>query len=215
MNNNKIVGLAKQSWELTLPNLTGEMSRLWQNAKVRAILQILFLLSMGGVAAWAKSVGLPLGIPGSNGVLWLAPLVAGCIITNKRGAGVFMGMSMAAWGIPMGINHEFIYNFCLYGIAGLTLDLAAMLPLVNIRNPFGAIFCGVLAHMVKYLFIMQSAYIGSVVRDFMFVGLDKAALLHLAFGAAAGLLGWIAYNATNGKDKKQKDPDKLTAGSIA
>ncbi len=61
-----------------------------------------------------------------------------------------MGASVALWAYPMAwmnlpeglATNGFLYNIGLYGGTGLALDLLARLPKVNIRNPFGAIFCG-------------------------------------------------------------------------
>jgi hypothetical protein len=50
---------------------------------------------------------------------------------------------MAWMNLPEGLaTNGFLYNIGLYGGTGLALDLLARLPKVNIRNPFGAIFCG-------------------------------------------------------------------------
>jgi hypothetical protein len=85
-------------------------------------------------------------IPGSSGMLWVTPLVIGRIVVRKRGAGILMGVSTALWGVPLGVHNALFYNLFLYGITGLALDLAAVLPFINILNPFGAVFCGLFAH---------------------------------------------------------------------
>jgi hypothetical protein len=204
---NEHVALTKQRAELSLPGIAGEISSIWQNAKVRVALQVLFLLGMSGLAAMAKSVGLPLGIPGSNGALWVAPLVAGYAIVNKRGSGILMGGTMALWGVPFGIHHELIYNSCMYGLTGLALDVAASIPFVNIRNPFGAIFCGIIAHMAKFGFITEAAMISGVAKHFVIIGLGKSAILHVAFGGIAGFMAWVAYDTLHIRRKKGPDSE--------
>jgi hypothetical protein len=202
---NAHAGLSRQRAEIGLSGLYGELAGVWQNAKVRVLAQVLFLLGMSGLAALAKSVGLPLGIPGSNGMLWVAPLVAGYAVVNKRGSGILMGGTMALWGVPFGIHHELIYNSCLYGITGLALDVAAALPFINIRHPFGAIFCGLIAHMAKFGFITEAAMFSGVAKNFVIIGLGKSAVLHITFGGVAGFLAWIGWDTLRRNSKKGPD----------
>jgi hypothetical protein len=185
------------------PGLAGVVSSLWQNNRIRALLQILFLLGMGGVAAWAKSLSPGIGIPGSSGILWVTPLVIGRLAVQKRGAGILLGVSTALWGVPFGVHNALFYNLFLYGITGLALDLAAVLPFVNIRNPFGAVFCGLFAHLIKFGFISEAALLTGVSKNFILFGLAKAGILHVVFGALAGLAAWLIYRGVRtGLDKR-------------
>lgn len=187
--NNPLNGFA----QLAFQGHPGVITSLWQDARIKALLQVLFLLSIGGIAAWAKSLSPGIRIPGSSGILWVAPLVAGRIVVQRRGAGILMGLSTALWGMPFGVHNALFYNLFLYGITGLALDLAAVLPFVNIRNPFGAIFCGLFAHIIKFGFITEAAMLTGVTKNFVLFGLAKAGFLHIAFGAVAGLIAWLAY----------------------
>ena len=183
--------------ELTAPGLPKQLTSWWQDKRVRALAQVLCLIGIGGIAALAKRASLPLGIPGHSAILWLTPLVVGRALIRKDGAGTLMGISVALWGLPIGLGggvfHGFVHNLGLYGFTGLALDLSARLPHINIRNPFGAIFCGAIAHMIKFAFIVTAALTSSVTTHFLLVGFLKSAGLHLAFGAAAGLIGWLIY----------------------
>ncbi len=203
MSNKAHVESARPFGELSLPALYGEVAGWWQNEIVRTVVKVVFLVGMGAMAALAKKVGLPLGIPGSNGILWVAPLVAGYIFVKKPGAGVLMGTSTALWGVAFGINHELVFNLCEYGIAGLALDVAVAIPFVNIRNPFGAVFCGAFAHMAKFAFITEAGLLSGVTKNFMVFGLGRSALLHLVFGVVAGLFAWVVYDAANSRNRKQ------------
>ncbi len=189
--------------EAAVSSRVGVISGLWQNNKVRIALQVLFLLGMSGLAAWGKSISPGLGIPGSSGILWLTPLVIGRMSVQKRGAGIFLGVTTALWGVPFGIHNALFYNMFLYGIAGLALDLAAVLPFVNIRNPFGAIFCGIIAHLGKFLFINEAAMLTGVTKNFILFGLAWSAMTHIAFGAAAGVAAWLVYRAVKLAREKQ------------
>jgi len=192
--------------------LASGIPALWQNSKVRTLLQVLFLLGMGALATYAKSISLPLGIPGHSAVLWLGVLVAGRTLVNKNGAATLMGASMALWVIPMSgwrmpdgfATNGIFYNMGLYGLTGLALDLSARIPRMNIRHWFGALLCGMLAHMAKFGFIMLTTYFNPITRHFVLFGVLKSFGLHVLFGALAGLLGWGAYKVW----KLKQDSDK-------
>jgi len=188
--------------ELTAPGLPKQLISWWHDKRIRALAQGLCLIGIGAVAAVAKNASLPLGIPGHSAILWLAPLIAGRAMIRRDGAGTLMGISLALWGLPIGLNNGIVHNLGLYGFTGLALDLSARLPHINIRNPFGAIFCGAVAHMIKFCFLMTAALTSSVTTHFMIFGILKSAGLHLAFGAAAGLIGWLVYKGGQaGKNK--------------
>jgi hypothetical protein len=164
----------------------------WHDSRVQALIQIMLLVGFAGLAALGKAWHPPQGIPGSSAIYWLAPLILGRALVRRDGGGLFMGLGMAVWGIPLGLNNTFGYNAAFYGITGLVLDIAARLPKVNIRLLSGALLCGLLAHMVKFGFIVTIAMTSSVTRHFMLFGLAKSAGLHAAFGIAAGIVAWVA-----------------------
>lgn len=166
---------------------------LLNDARVRTALKIIFLIGMGYLAAVGKKIHPSMGIPGSSAVYWLMPMVIGKIAVKQRGSGLLMGATVALTTIPVGLNHTSFYNFGLYGATGLALDIVTALPKINIRNPLGAIFCGMMAHMVKFGFILGIAISSSVTKHFLIVGILESAGLHLVFGAAAGATAWIPY----------------------
>jgi hypothetical protein len=148
------------------------------------------IVGFSALTAIAKKAHPSMGIPGSSGVYWLTAMIIGRSVTRWDGAGFLTGVGVAAWGIPIGLEHTFGYNVALYGCAGLLMDIVSRLPKIDIRHPVGAILCGFTAHMAKFGFIVYAALATSVTKHFLIVGLLNSALLHAAFGIAAGLLGW-------------------------
>jgi hypothetical protein len=185
-------------------SLYGTAVSIYNNKKVRFIVQLLFVIGMGVATAYGKKLHPSMGIPGSSAVWWLAPMMAGKIAVRRDGSGVLMGATVALCTIPIGLEHTTVYNLGLYGATGLVLDMFPHIPRANIRNPFGAITCGILAHMVKYGFILSAALTSSVTKHFLVVGILESAGLHFAFGAAAGLIGWIPYAIWKLKQKAGK-----------
>jgi hypothetical protein len=165
----------------------------WHNPGIQAVLQILLLIGIGTLAAFAKNVSPGLGIPGSSAPLWLAPLVMGRALVRRDGAGVLMGVSVAVMGVPIGLNNPFLHNLYLYGLTGLALDIGTRLPKLVVTTWYGAIICGVLAHLVKFGYIFSASFFSITTKHFIFVGLLQSFASHIAFGAAAGLVGWAAY----------------------
>jgi hypothetical protein len=172
------------------------LSNILGNIWVRIILQILMVVGFSALTAIAKKAHPSMGIPGSSAVYWLTAMVIGRSVTRWDGAGFLTGIGVAAWGIPIGLENTFTYNIGLYGVSGLLLDILARIPKIDICHPLGAAVCSLFAHMAKYGFIVYAALSSSVTKHFLVVGLLNSALLHAAFGIAAGLLGWGLVRVT-------------------
>lgn len=163
---------------------------VWSDRRIGLVLQALLLIGCSALAAFGKSVHPSMGIPGSSAMFWLPALVVGRSAVKRDGAGLAMGVMVAAWGLPFGLNHSFGYNVCLYGIAGGLLDVSARIPGIKIQHVLGAMACGLMAHMAKFGVIVFEASMASVTKHFLIVGLLKSAGLHAGFGVASGLIGW-------------------------
>lgn len=197
MSSNNVIA-RNSSWSVAV-------DKFRQDYRTRIILQIMLLIGIGALSSFLKKISPAMGVPGSSAILWLSPLVAGRILVRKDGAAVLAGTCVALWGVPLALNHGLAYNMGLYGGSGLAIDIIARAPLVNIRNPFGAVICGVLAHLVKFGFIMFTTITSPVVKVFEIIGVAQSFGLHIAFGAAAGLAAWIAYRAVKIKQKSQPE----------
>jgi hypothetical protein len=179
-------------------------SVFWQNRWVRIGLQVLLVIVFSALTAIAKKLHPSMGIPGSSAVYWLTVMIVGRSVTRWHGAGMLTGVGVGLWGIPIGLEHTFIYDIALYGCAGLLIDITSSLPRLDIRTPIGAVLCGFSAHMTKFGFILCTTLTASVTRHFLVVGILNSALLHAAFGAAAGLLGWGLFKGAGQLAKRLK-----------
>ena len=147
----------------------------------------------GLVAALAKRyLDFSLGIPGHAGVGWIAVLVAGRLANPRAGMAAVAGFSMAAWGVPVGLNHSLAYNSVLYGMAGAILDSGALLRL-PLHRWWGATVAGVAVHVAKFGYIFANAWMADMVRNVEVFGLIRSLANHIVFGAAGGLLGWAIW----------------------
>lgn len=154
---------------------------------------LLVAVLTGLVAALAKRhLDFSLGIPGHAGVGWIAVLVAGRLGNPRAGMATVAGLSMAAWGVPVGLNHSLAYNSVLYGMAGAILDSGAMLRL-PLPRWWGATVAGVLVHVAKFGYIFANAWMADMIRNVEVFGLMRSLANHVVFGAAGGLLGWALW----------------------
>ena len=176
--------------QATAARRTGAISGLLRHRWARIGLQVLLVVGFSALTAAAKKLHPSVGIPGSSALYWLTALVVARSVTRWTGAGMLIGIGVAVWGVPFGLENSLPYNIGLYGISGLALDVIARLPKMDIRGPLGAIVGGLAAHMVKYGFIVGATMVSSLTRHFLVVGLVNSALLHAGFGIAAGILGW-------------------------
>ena len=154
------------------------------------IVHILGIVLFGFLSAVGKKATMDLGISGHSALLWLTVMVAGRALIHRDGVGLALGVSTALWGIPAGFNHTLLHNIGLYGATGMALDLVARSSWINLRNPFGAMFGGACAHMVKFAFILGKATVSSTAKRFVMIGILQSATLHLVFGMVAGLAGF-------------------------
>lgn len=154
---------------------------------------VLVAVLTGLLAALAKRyLDFSLGIPGHAGVGWIAVLVAGRLGNTRTGMATVAGLSMAAWGVPVGLNHSLAYNSVLYGMAGAILDSGAVLRL-PLHRWWGATAGGVLVHVAKFGYIFANAWMADMIRNVEVFGLMRSLVNHVVFGAAGGLLGWASW----------------------
>ncbi len=176
--------------------------RWWEDRGVRVTIQALLVVIFSAAAAFGKSAHVGIGVPGSSGVYWLGPMMLGAMVMRWKGSGVLMGVGVGLWTVPFGLHNTMGYNILLYGSTGLLIDLISQIPVVSIRNFFGALVVGLGAHLAKFAFIMGAAAMSSVTRHFLLVGVLNSLGLHIAFGIAAGVAAWAVFRLGQGAGKK-------------
>ncbi len=166
---------------------------IWQNKWVRIGLQALLIIVFSAATAIAKRVHPSIGIPSSSAPFWLSMMVLARCTMNWNGSGTLVGIGTALWGIPMGLEQSFGQNLASFAIAGFVLDVVMMIPKMNIRRWWGAIVCALAANMCQFAVIMYFSLTATVVKHFMVVGILNSIGLHIVFGIAAGLMGWVVF----------------------
>ena len=168
-------------------------STVWQNKWLRIATQALLIIIFSATTALAKRIHPSIGIPSSSAPFWLSMMVLARCTTNWKGAGTLLGIGTALWGIPMGLEQSFGQNLASFAIAGAALDLMMMIPKMNIRRWWGAIACALAANMFQFAVIIYFSLTATVVKHFQIVGILNSIGLHIVFGIAAGLMGWVVF----------------------
>ncbi|MFC2177200.1 hypothetical protein ACFLRH_02155 [Actinomycetota bacterium] len=156
---------------------------------------IAIAVGIGLTAALAKRyLDFHLGIPGHAGVGWIAVLVFGRLINPRIGMATVAGLSMALWGVPVGLGHSVAYNMMLYGMAGALLDSGTLVRL-PLHRAWGAALAGVIVHVAKFGVIIGHAWVSGILRRVEIYGFMRAFGNHIVFGALGGVLGWALWRA--------------------
>lgn len=138
---------------------------------------------------------IPLHIPGHSGLFWMALMVVGVGLVDRRGAGTLIGLLtaiLATFFLPGG--SQGILVGLKYFIPGVLFDV--MTPLLGGRldRVAVAVVIAASANVAK----LGTAYIVGVIAGlpggFLALGLGVAATTHLIFGALGGLVGSLVLS---------------------
>jgi hypothetical protein len=172
-------------------------SDLWHRPWVRVGFQALLVVAFSALTAVAKKAHVGIGIPSSSAIYWLSAMVLARCTMKWHGAGTLTGVGTALWGISLHLNQGFAQNLASFAIAGLVLDAVARVPWFAIRRWWGAMVCALAANLAQFGIIVYTALTSAVVKHFQIVGLTRSVLLHIGFGLAAGLIGWLVFRSAH------------------
>ena len=153
------------------------------------IAEILLLMGIGmlGVLLHAK-FRIPLRLPGHHGIIYMALLVSGRILSKKPYASSLssIGASMMLL-FPLGFKDPFMP--LIYLLPGILMDVTTVFGRQRNRNIFiMAIFCGLAYMTIPLSRILITTFTGFPYGSFI-SGFLYPSLTHFLFGAAGGLAG--------------------------
>ncbi len=138
---------------------------------------------------------LPLQMPGHSGIFWMAIIVVGAGIVNKRGAASLIGLTSGILAAFLGMgDFGAINTFLSYTAVGVGTDLA-MLLLPNLEQPIPATIAAAMGHMGKFLVKWVFGLITGAPVGFLALGLLWAMVGYIVFGGLGGLLGSLTLKA--------------------
>ena len=157
----------------------------------------IFLMTFFAVLIVVAKIALrlPLQLSGHSGIFWMAIIVVGSRVVPKKGAASFIGLMSGVISAFMGLGDFGALNtFLSYTVVGIGTDIA-LLAFRNQENIVHAAFIGVIGHFGKFLVKWVFGVISGAPVGFVALGLGKALIGYLVFGALGGILGGLTIIA--------------------
>ena len=158
--------------------------------------QLILLVLFATLVVVAKiALRLPLQLSGHSGIFWMAIVIVAAGVVPKRGASSMVGITSGLIAAFLGMGDFGALNtFLSYSMLGIGTDLGLML-LGSPENLVVATLAGTMGHACKFLVKWSLGAITGAPLGFMALGLAKAAVGYVVFGALGGLLGGLTLQA--------------------
>jgi ABC-type thiamin/hydroxymethylpyrimidine transport system permease subunit len=157
----------------------------------------LILLALFAVLVVVAKIALrtPLQLSGHSGIFWMAIVIVAAGVVPKPGATSLVGLTSGLIAAFMGMGDFGALNTLLsYTAIGVGTDLALLL-LRDPENPVTATLAATLGHMGKFLVKWALGVLTGAPIGFVALGLAKALVGYVVFGALGGLLGALTLRA--------------------
>jgi hypothetical protein len=158
--------------------------------------QLILLALLAALIAVAKiALRLPLQLPGHSGIFWMAIVVVAAGVVPKRGAASLVGLTSGILAAFLGLGDFGALNtFLSYTAVGVGFEVTLWL-LGNPENLVVAGLAGALGHTCKFLIKWALGVIMGAPVGIVALGLARAAVGYVVFGALGGLLGMLTLRA--------------------
>lgn len=153
----------------------------------------LFLMTLFAVLIVVAKIALrlPLQLSGHSGVFWMAIIIVGARVVPKVGAASLIALLSGILAAFLGLGDFGAINTLLsYFAIGVGTDLALWL-LGNPENLLVAAVAGSVGHFCKFLVKWGFGAITGAPVGFVALGLTKAIVGYIVFGAIGGVLGGL------------------------
>jgi hypothetical protein len=158
--------------------------------------QLILLALFAALVVVAKiALRLPLQMPGHSGIFWMAIVIVSAGVVSKPGAASVVGLTSGIIAAFLGLGDFGALNtFLSYTMVGVGTDLALML-LGDPETPIVAALAGTLGHVAKFLVKWGLGVLTGAPVGFIALGLARAVIGYIIFGALGGLLGAFTLKA--------------------
>ena len=159
--------------------------------------QLILLALFSALVIVAKiALRTPLQMSGHCGIFWMAIIIVGARVVPKLGASSIIGVTSGLLASFLGLGDFGALNtFLSYAVVGLGSDLVLWILRGNTDNLVVAIIVGIFGHVGKFLVKWLFGIITGAPIGFVALGLLRAFLSYVIFGALGGLLGWLTLKA--------------------
>jgi ABC-type thiamin/hydroxymethylpyrimidine transport system permease subunit len=158
--------------------------------------QLILLALFAALVVVAKiALRTPLQLPGHSGIFWMAIVIVAAGVVPKPGATSVVGLTSGIIAAFLGMGDFGALNTLLsYTMVGVGTDLALLL-LRDPENLMTATLAGCLGHFCKFLVKWTLGTIAGAPIGFIALGLVRALVGYIVFGALGGLLGGLTLRA--------------------
>jgi hypothetical protein len=158
--------------------------------------QLILLALFAALVVVAKiALRTPLQLPGHSGVFWMAIVIVAAGVAPKLGAASLVGLTSGIIAGFLGMGDFGALNTLLsYTMVGVGTDLALLL-LRDRENLVVTTLAGTLGHLGKFLVKWVLGAITGAPLGFVALGLARALVGYVVFGALGGLLGGLTLKA--------------------
>ena len=166
-------------------------------ARYFSTFQLILLALFAALVVVVKiALRLPLQLSGHSGVFWMAIVIVAAGVVPKVGAASLVGLTSGIIAAFLGMGDFGALNtFLSYTMVGVGTDLALLLLGRNPENLLVATIAGTLGHFCKFLVKWGMGVLTGAPVGFVALGLARAMIGYVVFGALGGLLGALALKA--------------------
>lgn len=152
--------------------------------------QLILLALFAALVVVAKiALRTPIQMPGHSGIFWMAIIIVGAGVVPKFGAASIVGLTSGVLAGFLGMGDFGALNtFLSYTAVGVGTDLALLL-LRDPENVIAAALSASLGHTGKFLVKWVLSAMTGAPAGFVALGLARALIGYVVFGAVGGLLG--------------------------
>jgi hypothetical protein len=158
--------------------------------------QLILLALFAALLVVAKiALRTPIQMPGHSGIFWMAIVIVSAGVVPKPGAASIVGLTSGILAGFLGMGDFGALSTSLsYAAVGAGTDLALLL-LQDPENPITAALSASLGHMGKFLVKWALSAMTGAPAGFIALGLARALVGYIIFGALGGLLGAVTLKA--------------------
>jgi hypothetical protein len=158
--------------------------------------QLILLALFAALIVVAKiALRMPVQLPGHSGLFWMAIVIVAAKVVPKAGATSLVGLTSGIIAAFLGMGDFGALNTLLsYTMVGVGTDLALLL-LGNPENLIVAALAGTFGHLGKFLVKWALASLTGAPVGLVALGLVRAIVGYVVFGALGGLLGGLTLAA--------------------
>ena len=159
--------------------------------------QLILLALFSALIVVAKiALRLLLQLSGHSGIFWMAIMIVAAGIVPKAGAPSLVGLTSGIIAAFLGMGDFGALNtFLSYTMVGVGTDLALLLLGRKPENLVIAVVAATIGHFCKFLVKWGLGVATGAPVGFVALGLVKAMVGYVVFGALGGLLGALTLKA--------------------